>query len=173
MIADRYAEAIFTVAQQNGAVEQIDTDLASITAMLGSNADLNRLWMHPVVSADDKKQIVRDLFAGKVHPMTLNLLQLLFDKKRGMLIHQVQKAFRDRFNALRRRATVKVTSAMPLDAGLEDALRNQLSAQLQKDIQMETAVDPSLIGGMVLQIEDKVIDNSLRGRLEALAHSMN
>ncbi|MOA67273.1 ATP synthase subunit delta [compost metagenome] len=62
---------------------------------------------------------------------------------------------------------------MPLDAGLEDALRNQLSAQLQKDIQMETAVDPSLIGGMVLQIEDKVIDNSLRGRLEALAHSMN
>lgn len=161
------------MAQQNGAVEQIDADLASIVELLGSNPDLNRLWMHPVVSADDKKRIVRDLFAGKVHPMTLNLLQLLFDKKRGTLVLGVQKAFHQRFNALRRRATVKVTSALPLESSQEDALRSQLASKLQKDIQMETAVDPSLIGGMVLQIEDQVIDNSLRGRLQALSHSMN
>lgn len=161
------------MAQNSGAVEQIDADLAAVVAMLDSNADLNRLWMHPVVSADDKKQIVRDLLAGKAHPMTLNLLQLLFDKKRGMLIQGVQKAFHQRFNALRRRATVKVTSALPLESAQEDALRSQLATQLQKDIQMETAVDPSLIGGMVLQIEDQVIDNSLRGRLQALSHSMN
>lgn len=161
------------MAQANGSVEQVDSDLAAIVEALKANADLNRLWMHPVVSADDKKQIVRDLFAGKAHPMTLNLLQLLFDKKRGMLITQVQKAFRERFNALRRRATVKVTSALPLDSGLEEALRHQIATQLQKDIQMETAVDPSLIGGVILQIEDQVIDNSLRGRLQALSHSMN
>lgn len=161
------------MAQSNGAVEQIDGDLASIMELLGSHPDLNRLWMHPVVSADDKKRIVRDLFAGKVHPMTLSLLQLLFDKKRGTLIAHVQKGFHQRFNTLRRRATVKVTSALPLDGGLEDALRSQIASQLQKDILMETAVDPSLIGGMVLQIEDQVIDNSLRGRLQALSRSMN
>ena len=161
------------MAQANGTVEQVDADLAALVELLGSNKDLNRLWMHPVVDTEDKKAMVRQLFAGKAHPMTLNLLQLLFDKKRGMLITQVQKGFRERFNTLRRRATVKVTSALPLDAGMEDALKSQLSSQLQKDIQMETAVDPTLIGGMVLQIEDQVIDNSLRGRLEALARSMN
>jgi F-type H+-transporting ATPase subunit delta len=173
VIADRYAEAIFSVAQDGNAVEQVDNDLTSIVELLKSNQDLNRLWMHPVVDAEDKKQMVRQLLAGKVHPLTLNLLQLLFDKKRGMLFAQVQKAFHDRYNALRRRATVKVTSAMPLEQSQADTLRAQLADKLAKDVHMETAVDPSLIGGMILQIEDQVIDNSLRGRLSALSHSLN
>jgi F-type H+-transporting ATPase subunit delta len=173
VIADRYADAIFSVAQSGNAIEQVDTDLASITELLKSNKELDLLWKHPVVDAEDKKQMVRQLFAGKVHPVTLNLLQLLFDKKRGVLIEQVQKAFHDRYNAMRRRATVKVTSAMPLEGGQADTLRAQLAQQLAKEVHMETAVDPSLIGGMILQIEDQVIDNSLRGRLEALSHSLN
>jgi F-type H+-transporting ATPase subunit delta len=173
VIADRYAEAIFSVAQQANAVEQVDNDLSGVVTTLKSNKELDQLWKHPVVSAEDKKQIVRDLFAGKVHPVTLNLLQLLVDKKRGVLVEQVQSAFHDRFNALRRRATVKVTSALPLDQGQADTLRAQLADKLAKDVHMETAVDPDLIGGLILQIEDQVIDNSLRGRLKALSHSLN
>lgn len=137
------------------------------------DADLNRLWMHPVVDTADKQQIVRDLFGGKIHPLTLNLLLLLFDKKRGTLVEQVQQAYRERFNASRRRATVKVVSALPLDGQTEDSLRALLARQLEKEIQVETAVDPSLIGGVVLQIEDQVIDNSLRGRLDAIRLSLN
>lgn len=173
MIADRYAEAIFGAAQETGAIDRIDSELFDITQMLEANGDLQTIWMHPVVETSDKQAMARELFTGKVHPFTLNLILLLFDKKRGTLFPQVQKAFRDRFNAARRRATVKVTSAMPLDAGLADQLRAQLSSQLEKEVQMETAIDPDLLGGMILQIEDRVIDNSLRGRLEALRHSMN
>lgn len=129
--------------------------------------------MHPVVQIADKQAMVKQLFGGRVHPLTLNLVMLLFDKKRGVIFPEVQKAFRNRFNAMRRQATVKVTSAMPLDGESEASLRHLLSTQLQQDVQMETAVDPSLLGGVVLQIEDRVIDNSLRGRLEALRHSLN
>jgi F-type H+-transporting ATPase subunit delta len=173
VIADRYAEAIFSVAQQSNVVEQVDTDLQGVVETLKANQELDLLWKHPVVSAEDKKQIVRDLFAGKIHPVTLNLLQLLFDKKRGVLVEQVQSACHDRYTALRRRATVKVTSALPLEAGQADALRAQLADKLAKDVHMETAVDPDLIGGLILQIEDQVIDNSLRGRLKALSHRVN
>lgn len=135
--------------------------------------DLDRMWKHPVIEVADKQAMVRQLLGGKVHPLTLNTLLLLFDKKRGMLIEAFQKAFRERFDATRRRATVKVTSALPLDQGQQDELRLRLAQQLEKEIQMETAVDPALIGGLVVQIEDQVIDNSLRGRLEALRHSLN
>jgi F-type H+-transporting ATPase subunit delta len=151
----------------------VDSDLASVVELLKSNDDLNRLWMHPVVSLADKQAMVRQLLQGKVHPFTLNLLMLLFDKKRAMLIEQVQKAFRDQFNATRRRATVTVTSAQPLDEGTTSELRQLLSKQLEKEVQMETAVDPALIGGLVLRVEDQVIDNSIRGRLEALRHSLS
>ena len=161
------------MAQDNGALDQVDNDLARIAELLESNKDLNTLWMHPVVTAEDKKQMVRQLFAGQAHPLTLNLLQLLFDKKRGVLVEQVQRGFRDRYNAFKRKASVKVTSAMALEEGQRDALRAQLQQQLAKEIELETVVDPSLIGGMILQIEDQVIDNSLRGRLEALSHSLN
>jgi F-type H+-transporting ATPase subunit delta len=131
------------------------------------------MWKHPVVDVADKQAILKQLLGGRAHPLTLNGLLLLFDKKRGMLVDDVQRAFRARFDATRRRATVKVTSAMPLDQGQADQLRQQLGAKLAKDIQMETAVDPSLIGGMVVQLEDQVIDNSVRGRLEALRHALN
>ena len=156
-----------------GALETVDAELAGVVELLDSQPDLRRLWMHPVVSTEDKQALVRQILGGKVQPLTLNMLLLLFDKKRGMLVAQVQKAFRERYNAIRRRATVKVTSALPLDGDSAEALRGLLAKQLEQEIQMETAVDPALIGGLVVQIEDRVIDNSLRGRLTALKHSLN
>ena len=141
--------------------------------MLRESPDLARMWKHPVVDVEDKKAMIRQLLGGKAHPFTLNGLQLLFDKKRGAMVEDVQKAFRALYDATRRRATVKVTSAMPLEQGQADELRQQLAATLAKEIQMETAVDPNLIGGLVVQIEDQVIDNSVRGRLEALRHALN
>ena len=141
--------------------------------MMTDVADLDRMFKHPVIEVSDKQAMVRQLLGGKVHPLTLNTLLLLFDKKRGDMIEAFQTAFRARFDATRRRATVKVTSALPLDQGQQDELRQRLAQQLEKEIQMETAVDPALLGVLVVQIEDQVIDNSLRGRLEQLRHSLN
>lgn len=174
MIAGRYADALFQAvsAQDPATLERVDGELTDVAAMLRDNPQLDRLWKHPVIQKSDKQLMVRQLMAGKVHPYTLNLLLLLFDKKRGNLITPVQQAFRERFNATRRRATVLVTSALPVDATQCDALRAQLSASLAKEIEMETVIDPDLIGGLIVQIEDQVIDNSLRGRLAALRHSL-
>lgn len=141
--------------------------------VLRESPELARMWKHPVVEVTDKQAMIRQLLGGKAHPFTLNALLLLFDKKRGMLVEQVQKAYRSRFNATRRRATVTVTSAQPLDEGTTSELRALLSKRLEKEVQMETAVDPALIGGLVLRVEDQVIDNSIRGRLEALRHSLS
>lgn len=175
MIADRYADAIFQAAQALGgnATEQVDSNLADVVALLKDNADLARLWKHPVVELEDKKQMVRQLFGGKVHPLALNLMLLLFDKKRGDIFEQVQKSFRASFDRTRRRATVRVTSAMALDQNQVETLRHELATKLSKDVQVDTTVDPALIGGLIVQIEDQVIDGSVRGKLEALRLSLN
>ncbi|MDB5100795.1 MAG: synthase subcomplex delta subunit [Cyanobacteria bacterium RYN_339] len=175
MIADRYADAIFQAALPQGAdtLQTIDGNLADVAAMFKDNADLARLWKHPVVKRADKQALVRQLFGGKIHPLALNLLLLLVDKKRGVIFGQVQQAFRTRYNALRQRATIKVTSALPLDAAQVESLRHEFATKLSKEVQVDTAVDPALIGGVVVQIEDQVIDGSIRGRLEALRMSLN
>lgn len=117
--------------------------------------------------------MAKQLFGGKVHPFTLNLLLLLAEKKRAGMVEGVQRAYRERYNQVRKRATVKVTSAMALDAQQVESLRHEFAVKLAKDVQVETAVDSALIGGIVVQIEDQVIDGSLRGRLEALRMSLN
>jgi F-type H+-transporting ATPase subunit delta len=160
--------------QGNGNVtEQIDTNLADIVALLHENADLARLWKHPVIDVVDKRSMVKQLFGGKVHPLALNLIQLLFDKKRGNVFEQVQAAYRTRFNETRRRATIRVTSALPLDANQVENIRHEFATKLSKEVHIDTSVDASLIGGLVVQLEDQVIDGSLRGRLEALRMSLN
>ena len=141
--------------------------------MLEGNPDLGRLWRHPVVQLADKKATVRALLAGKVHPLALNLLLLLFDKKRFGIVEAVQTSFRRRYNATRRRATVKVTSALPLESQQVESIRHELATKLSKEVLVDTAVDAALLGGMIMQIEDQVIDGSLRGRLEALRLSLN
>jgi F-type H+-transporting ATPase subunit delta len=151
----------------------VDENLADVAALLQQNADLARLWKHPVIARADKQAMARQLFGGKIHPLALNLILLLFDKKRGQIFEQVQRAYRERFNALRKRATVKVTSALPLDTQQVEQLRHEFAVKLSKDVQVESAVDAALIGGLVVQIEDQVIDGSIRGRLEALRMSLN
>lgn len=175
MIADRYADALFQAAQAAGPelVAQVDAQAAEVAALLDDNAQLRELWMHPVVSAEDHKALAQTLLSGKAHPLLLNLIKLLFDKKRGALYPQVQAAFRVRFDALRRRTTVKVTSAMPMDAAQTEQLKSTLATRLSREVVVETAVDPELLGGVVLHIDDMVVDHSLRGRLSALKASLN
>lgn len=175
MIADRYAAALFQAAQGAGpdALATIDSQAAEVTALLQDNDQLRQLWMHPVVSAADHKDLVAKLLGGKVHPLLLNTIKLLFDKKRGALYTQVQSSFRSRFDALRRRATVKVTSALPMEAAQANQLQATLATRLAREVVVETAVDPDLLGGVVLQIDDMVVDHSLRGRLDALKASLN
>jgi F-type H+-transporting ATPase subunit delta len=175
VIADRYADAIFQAAQAQGAeaTAQVDENLADVVALLKDNADLARLWKHPVVARADKQAMAKQLFGGKIHPLALNLIMLLFDKKRGAIFEAIQKAYRKRFNVLNKRATVKVTSALALDTQQVEQLRHEFAVKLAKDVQVDTAVDSALIGGLVVQIEDQVIDGSIRGRLEALRMSLN
>lgn len=175
MIADRYADALFQIAQAAGGevLAQVDAQAAEVAGLLADQPQLRELWMHPVVASEDQKAMAHQLLAGKVHPLLLNTIKLLFDKKRGALFPQVQAAFRGRFDALRRRATVKVVSALPMDGAQTESLKGTLATRLAREVVLESAVDPELLGGLVLHIDDMVVDHSLRGRLEALKASLN
>ncbi|MEB3223919.1 MAG: ATP synthase F1 subunit delta [Candidatus Sericytochromatia bacterium] len=175
MIADRYADALFqaATAQGDAVVTRVDEDLAAISGLLADHPALAELWQSPVSKVSQKQAAARSLFDGRVHPLTLNTLLLLFEKKRGMLVRELQVGFRRLLDATRRRAQVQVVSAQALADDQSAALRQQLERQLGLAIDMDTAVDPDLLGGLVVKIDDQVIDHSLRGRLDALRLSLS
>lgn len=171
-VAARYADALFQVAEAQGTLEAVDRDLTLIAGLLGEHPDMGRLWESSVVKTEDKKQIVEQLFKGKIGDITYNTLLLMFDKQRGACVPSLQAAFRERFDAHRKRLKVSVKTVMPLGSTETEELRRVLEKATERTIEMEATLDPDLIGGIVVRVGDKVIDNSLRGRLEALARTL-
>lgn len=171
-VAHRYAEALFQVAEAQGNLDKVDQDLAAIAQILADHPDMSRLWDSAVVSTEDKKSIVRQLFESKIEGITYNTLLLMLDKQRGASIAQVQAAFRERYNVHRKRLKVTVRTVMPMATDETEELRRVLAQATAREIEMEATLDPDLIGGIVVTVGDKVIDNSLRGRLEALARTL-
>lgn len=175
MIADRYADALFQAARSRGdaTLAEVDAQLLSLVRLLDESPDLAQAWESPVVAVASKQGIARSLLGNRVNPLVLNTLLLLFERKRAMLYRRVQLGFRKRYDAVRQRALVKVVSAFPMEESQSTQLGNQLQARLGMAVEMETVVDPSLLGGCVLTIDDQVIDHSLRGRLEAMRLALN
>lgn len=171
-VAQRYAEALFAIAEQQGLLDKVDQDLAGIAQILADHPDMERLWDSAVVSTEDKKALVKQLFEGKIEDITFNTLLLMFDKQRGGSVRAVPPFFRERYDAHRRRVKVNVRTVMPLGSDQTEELRRVLAKATEREVQMETTLDPDLIGGIVVTVGDKVIDNSLRGRLEALARTL-
>ncbi|HEY9856232.1 MAG TPA: ATP synthase F1 subunit delta [Stenomitos sp.] len=171
-VAQRYADALFGIAEAQGNLAKVDQDLAAIAQILADHPDMARLWDSAVVSTEDKKAIVKQLFEGKIEPITFNTLLLMFDKQRGGSVATLPRFFRERFDAYRKRVKVNVRTVMALGSDETEELRRVLAKATEREIEMETTLDPDLIGGLVVTVGDKVIDNSLRGRLEALARTL-
>lgn len=171
-VAQRYAEALFQVAAAQGNLDKVDADLAGLNQVLSENRELADFLQSPIVEAEDQKQVVTELFSGKVDGMVINTMLLMFDKKRGEALSALHEAFRTLFNDYRKRTKVRVVSALPMDEQEMAGIKQQLAKATSREIEMDVAVDPEIIGGLVVSIGDQVIDSSLKGRLQSLARTL-
>lgn len=171
-VAQRYADALFTLARETDKVESIDRDLQHLVELIASHDELMGVLSSPVVATGDKKVVIWKLFQSHVDSMVLNTLLLMVDKQRADLLPQVQSEFRKRVDDLHRRTRATVRTAFPLEATHAERLRAQLETQLDRHIELEVVEDPGLIGGLTVTVGDRVLDASLRGRLESLARTL-
>lgn len=171
-VAQRYAEALFQVSSAQGSLEKVDAELAGLSQVLAENKELVNFLSSPIVEASDKKQVVTQLFSGKVDAMVLNTMLLMFDKKRGDAVAALHETFRTLFNDYRKRTKVRVVSALPMDEQEVAGIKRELAKATSREIEMDVAIDPEIIGGLVVSIGDQVIDSSLKGRLQSLARTL-
>ena len=172
-LAGRYATALFELAEQSRAIETVEASLAKVRAALDQSDDFKALTTSPVVARDAAgKAVLSTADELGVDATTRSFLGVLAANRRLTELPAVIRAFRLLAARHRGEVTAEVTSAHPLDGGQVEALRQSLRQRVGRDVNVELAVDPQLLGGLVVRIGSQMIDSSIRTRLNALASAM-
>ncbi|MFT8319182.1 MAG: F0F1 ATP synthase subunit delta [Sporolactobacillus sp.] len=172
IVASRYAEALFEVAEERDSIDAIDSQLTAVKDTLSGNSELRRVLLHPQISADDKKELVSGLFENVVGLEVGNLLKLLIDRKRESIIDDVLEAFTHRANEKRGILDVTVTTAVPLDEEEQADLARRLGDVLGKKLKMTVQVNKDIIGGILMRIGDVLYDGTVAGKLAGFKHEI-
>lgn len=171
--AKRYATALFELANDEKAVEKTEADISRLETLLNDSADLMRLVKSPVYGADEQVRAL-DAVLGKaeIGGLVANFVKLVATNRRLFALPGMLKNFHALAAASRGEANADVVSASPLSDANIDALKAALKGVTGKDVKINATVDPSLIGGLVVKVGSRMIDTSLRTKLNSLNHSM-
>lgn len=166
--AKRYANAYLETALELKVLENAKKDMLLIQKTFSSSPDL-RVFLHsPVIKKEKKRAAIKAIFNKDMQDITNNLLNILLDKDREMLIEDITRHFVNLYNIHHGNLNVSVTSAYQLEDDQREALVNKLEEVSGKNILLHTRVDESLIGGLKVRIDDTVIDGSVKYKLSQL-----
>lgn len=172
-ISKRYAVALFNAAVGQDIAEQIQEDLSSIDDLMKVNPDFKNFLLSPQVLTEDKKEIIVDVLAERSAGLLIKFLMLLIDKKRLEYVGEIAEAYTYLFEQLQGILEAKVVTAVPLDVDLEQQTIEKLEAETGKTIRLLKTVDPEIIGGMIVILEDTVVDGSIRHQLDIMRKSLS
>lgn len=172
-IAARYATAVFDLAKSEGALKAIEADVAALEAALAASADLRDMITSPLYGRDATDGAMGKLAAAMgLNPITSNTLRLMAQKRRLFIVPALLRALRDKIAAEKGEVTADVVSAKPLTKTQADKLAKVLAASIGHDVTLNATVDESLIGGLVVKLGSKMIDTSVKAKLNALQNTM-
>ena len=172
-IAERYATAIFEIAKENKDLAGLETGINDLATALGDSAELRDLIASPLVSRAEQEAAITAI-ADKMglHTILRNTLGLMAEKRRLFVIPQLVQVLRDMLADERGEVTADVASAKALTKTQMEKLSKTLSERVGKTVTINATVDESLIGGLVVKVGSKMIDSSIRSKLNSLQNAM-
>ena len=172
-IAERYATAVYDLAREANQVDAIEGDLTALEAALNDSDDFRRLTTSPLYTRDEQEQAIKVLAEKMGLTKTMaNTLQLMAQKRRLFALPALVKALREIIAEAKGEITAEVTTAKALTKTQSDKLAKSLTASTGKKVSLHATVDESLIGGLVVKVGSKMIDTSIRSKLNSLQNVM-
>lgn len=166
-----YAEALFDVAKENGKLDPIGEGLGRFADALDSERELQVFFFSPHFSSAEKAEGLRRAVSGAEHEL-LNFLELLIEKHRMPEVFRIRREFEEMWKRERRLIDVTVTSAAELDPAVVEKIGSEIERQTGHKVDLASRVDGEILGGIVLQVGNMVLDASIRSRLEKLRKSV-
>ena len=172
-LASRYAGALYELADEANTLDQVASDLQGLKAMFAENSDFRRLIRSPVMRRDDQERAITALATkAEAQTLTSNFLRLLARNRRLFVLDQIVDSFLAILAERRGEVQAKITSAHALSAEQMGSLEKSLRDVAGAKVTLETTVDPSLLGGLVVQLGSRMYDSSLRTKLQRLQNAM-
>ncbi|HYH54940.1 MAG TPA: ATP synthase F1 subunit delta [Solirubrobacterales bacterium] len=166
-----YAEALFEVGRDKGRLDPLQQQLSEFTDAMDRNRDLQVFFFSPYLSSTEKQEGIARAISG-AEPELINFLGLLVDKHRMTEIFRIRREFDQLWKHENRRIDVTVTSAVELDPAVVSQIGQEVERQTGEKVELSSKVDGDILGGLVLQVGNMVLDASIRSRLEKLRKSV-
>jgi len=166
-LATRYAKSLLDLAIERNSVDNTLSDMQLLQSICTQSHDFVVMLRSPVISGDKKLNVVRLLLEGRnVSELTQVFVNLLVAKGRESNLPEIASAFQEQYNVLKNIRTVKLTTAAAMGDNLRDSIKTKIAAYMPADsIELKTVVNEDLIGGFVIEVEDKLYDASVRKSL--------
>ena len=172
-LAERYAAALFDLADERRALDVVAGDLRELRTMVQQSGDLMRLLRSPVLSREDQAKAVAALAErAELSGLTRDFLGVVARNRRLFAVPEMIEAYLRRLAERRGEVTAQVTVAQPLDEARQAALTDQLRRAVGARVAVEIRIDPALLGGMIVKVGSRMVDASLSSRLQRLRLAM-
>lgn len=174
LVAKRWAKALMELAQEDPGIskEDILDDLREVDENIKSSKQLSEVLSNPSISIEEKQAVLSKLFQNKLMPIVFNFITTLNLKGRLGILDAVAEEFSKELEILKNILRVDITSAIELNDDKKNAIRNRVADKLQKDVRVQWHVDSDIIGGLIFNINQTIVDNSIRNKLEDLKGQM-
>ncbi len=171
--AQNYADSLIKVGQDG--VMTYDTilaDLNTIREITSSSQELVGVMENPAISVNTKDEIINNVFSNQINEKLINFLKVLIDKKRFYELNEIIEAYSNKVDEINNIKRVEVVSAVEVSDDRKQRLIEKLQNKLQKTVIANWEIDQNIIGGLVIKIDDDIIDNSLKNKLENLSKNI-
>jgi F-type H+-transporting ATPase subunit delta len=170
-IAEVYARSLFEVAKEHDELDEVHEQLGEFADVLAENRQLQVFFFSPYFSSEEKKDNVPKVIEGG-NEHFVRFLQVLAEKHRLPVLFRIRREFDDLWRKEQHLLEVSVTSAVALDEETVKGIGQKIEKQTGQRVELSSAVDPELIGGIVIRVGNKILDASVRNRLERLRRSV-
>ncbi|MGR6837376.1 F0F1 ATP synthase subunit delta [Syntrophomonas erecta] len=171
-VARRYAEAFFSIAQEQKKVDEFQQELEKIVQIIKETENLEAYFAHLLIPPKEKKDIATKIFAKHISQLTMNFLLMIIDKRRETYISMIADEYKNMADESRNIAKADLISAHDVPEAEVKALAEKLSASSGKTVHLKVKVDPSLIGGVKIRLGDQIIDGTVAKKLEMLRENL-
>jgi F-type H+-transporting ATPase subunit delta len=172
-IVRRYAKALLSLALEHDILEQANIDMQLIAYTFSLDKELKIILQSPIIHTSKKQKILNRLFEGKIHPLMVRYISIISRKGRGALLDGIANQFEKEYKSYKGIESVSVITATPLDGPLREKVLATASMFTTKTIEFQEKIDPSIIGGFILNIGEKLLDASLKRKLSDLKRNFN
>jgi F-type H+-transporting ATPase subunit delta len=167
-LAARYANALFSAAVEQKCVPAVLDEIGNFLNVMNKDTRLKQFFFHPAIAPSEKKLLLDDLVENNLTPLCRNFLIILLDAKRIAYLELIHETIAKLHNREQNRVKACISSVLPLDPGIRNKVKERVEKYLQKEVDLDFAINPDLLGGIKLIVEDRVVDGSVLHNLKKM-----